>query len=134
MNYIILITTGIIGFIFGKHLAKFHALKKTTGKTPNFLSKTKLKLMSKKSKEALDERTAERKLKILDFLKKELAHQQALANCSIEDRKKGITREDVEKLLDVSDTTAHKYLNELETDQKITQSSPTGRNVHYTLL
>ena len=50
------------------------------------------------------------------------------------DIKKGITCENVEKLLDVSGATARKYLDELEDENKIKQIGKTGRNVYYTLF
>jgi len=40
---------------------------------------------------------------------------------------------DIEKLLDISDVTARKYLNELESEGKIKQIGEVGRNVHYVL-
>ncbi len=137
MNYLILAIVGIIGFILGKKLAKFRALKRIAFQNNNSLSgKTEEEKtdMRNKAQGAFDERTEERKEKILEFLTRELDHQKALANCSIEDRKKGITREDVEELLDVSSKTALKYLNELEQENKIIQSSSHGPDVHYTLF
>lgn len=44
-----------------------------------------------------------------------------------------VRNNDVEALLDVSDASAERYLNELESEGKITQHGTTGRNVSYTL-
>jgi len=44
-----------------------------------------------------------------------------------------VRNDDVEKMLGVSDSTAEKYLNELEKDGKILQNGKTGRSVFYTL-
>ena len=90
--------------------------------------------MQEEAQEVLTERTEERKQQILEFLQRETAHQQALQNCNLADKPTGITREDVEKLLNVSGTTALRYLNQLEQAGKILQSSPSGHNVHYTLV
>jgi len=46
---------------------------------------------------------------------------------------KEVRNNDVEKLLSVSDSTAEKYLNELEKDGTILQNGKTGRSVFYTL-
>lgn len=45
--------------------------------------------------------------------------------------KQAISNEDVEKLLQVSDATATRYLDELEKAEKITQKAETGRGVSY---
>ena len=59
----------------------------------------------------------ERKQKILDFLR--------------ENRE--IKNNNVEKLFNVSDSTAERYLNELEKEGKITQHGAIGQNVFSTL-
>jgi len=47
--------------------------------------------------------------------------------------KKGkIVNDDVEKLLGVSDKTAQRYFNELQSEGKIKQIGETGKGVHYT--
>ena len=115
--------------MLGKKLAKLHHRKKAL----NPKSKAELDNMREKSREAIEERTEERKQAILEFLQRELEHQKALANCSVEDRQEGISREDVEKLLDVSTTTALKYLNELEEEKRIIQVGTHGPSVYYTL-
>ena len=42
-----------------------------------------------------------------------------------------ITNDEVEKLLSVSNTTAYRYLEELEQEEKIAQVGKTGRSVYY---
>lgn len=49
-----------------------------------------------------------------------------------DDRQK-ITNNDIEKLLNVSDATATRYLNELEKEGRIEQIGKTGRAVYYQL-
>lgn len=133
MNPLYLIIAVVIGYLIGRQNIRKQNNSPFSKKSFAALDEDELKNISAEARKALAERTEARKEKILEYLTKELAHQQALANCNIEDRKKGITREEVEKLLKVSDTTALKYLDELETDQKITQSAPAGRTVYYTL-
>ena len=43
-----------------------------------------------------------------------------------------IQNEDVEKLVEVSNATAERYLNELEKEGKLTQHGTIGQSVHYT--
>ncbi len=47
--------------------------------------------------------------------------------------KQKITNNDIEKLLNVSDATATRYLNELEKENKIEQIGKIGRAVYYRL-
>lgn len=51
---------------------------------------------------------------------------------SLFEKKKHITNDEVEKLLHVSDTTATRYLSELEKQNNITQTGKTGHAVTYT--
>jgi len=60
----------------------------------------------------------ENKVKILEFLRSN----------------EKIRNNDVEKLLGVSDTTATRYLNELEKEQKIKQIGTVGHAVYYRLI
>jgi len=60
----------------------------------------------------------ENKEKILEFLK----------------NSEKIKNNDVEKLLRVSDSTAERYLNELEKEQKIKQIGTVGHAVYYRLI
>jgi len=64
------------------------------------------------------ERKRENKEKILEFLQ--------------ENEK--ITNNDVEKLVNVSDSTAERYLNELEKEGKIKQIGAIGQGVFYRLI
>jgi len=93
----------------------------------------KLEEVREKSKEALSERTDERKEKILEFMKAQLEHQKELEDCKPGISKQGISRKDIENLLDVSTQTALKYLNLLEEENKIKQIGQSGKDVHYTL-
>lgn len=94
------------------------------------------------AKEALAERTRKRKEKILEFMKSEALHQKDLEVCDVPGSptlqesviRNRVTREDIEKLLSVTDGTARKYLNELESEGRIKQIGSTGRDVHYELL
>ena len=123
MNYLILIIVAVVGFTVGR------ATKKTFAPR----SADELDDMRAEASEALAERTEKRKEKILDFIKSEAVHEEELKACNVADLKKGITSENVEKLLDVSNGTARKYLNELEDKNKIKQIGKTGRDVYYVL-
>lgn len=89
--------------------------------------------MRVEAREALAERTEGRKEKILNLMNSEAVHDKELQACGVEDIKKGITSKNIEKLLDVSGRTARKYLNELESENKIKQIGDRGRGVYYTL-
>ena len=98
--------------------------------------------MREEAHEALTERTEKRKEKILELIAtrwaqaKKVAQQEKSAGCDIErhpDQAGQVTSNDVEKLFDVSDTTAIKYLNELEAEGKIKQVGASGKDVHYIL-
>lgn len=108
------------------------ALRHRSGQAPR--SAEELGDMRVEAREALGERTEERKKKILELMKGEAVHREELKACNVEDIKKGITSENVEKLLEVSSQTARKYLNELENEGKIEQVGNSGRGVYYTLL
>jgi len=128
MNYLILIIVAIVGIALGMYFGRKTA-KTFTPKKPE-----ELKQMRTEAHEALSERTEERKEKILNLMNTEAIHQEELEACSVVDIKKGITSENVEKLLDVSGATARKYLNELEKENKIKQIGDSGRDVYYTLI
>lgn len=125
MYYLIIIVIAIISFVLGRKSVK------TKTFTPK--SESELEDMRVGAREALDERTEKRKEKILELMNSEDIHQEELKTCNLENTKKGITRNDVEKLLDVSDRTARKYLDELENEEKITQIGERGRDVYYIL-
>lgn len=96
MNYLILISVGIVGALLGYYLARDRKC-------------SSLRRQNKNKKK--------RKKEILYFLM----------------RNGKVRNNDVEKMLGVSDSTAEKYLNELEKEGKILQNGKTGRNVFYTL-
>ncbi len=52
---------------------------------------------------------------------------------SLFDKKKKVSNNDVEKLLEVSDSTATKYLQRLEDEGKIIQHGKTGKYTYYSL-
>ncbi len=80
------------------------------------------------SKEALAERTKKRKENILTYMNT----QKEIRACNMSEPE-GVTREEIENLLEVSGQTARKYLDELEDENKITQIGERGPNVHYIL-
>lgn len=124
MNYFILIIVAIVSFIIGR----------MTAKNDGMLGKEELSEMQKDAREALTERTEKRKEKIIYILENAAVHQEELMACGVEDIAKGITSANVEKLLDVSNATARKYLNELERENKIKQIGTSGEGVYYTLF
>lgn len=105
MNYLILIIVGVVGIWLGYKLA----LRRRS----HFAKATRDRgLIAKQSREK-----AENKEEILEFL-----------------RKNGkIQNNDVEKLAEVSDATAERYLDELEKEGKIEQHGEIGQGVFYTL-
>ena len=130
MSYLIVILVAIISFAIGRMTAKY--ARPTSGTfTPK--QSEELKQLRVEAHEALSKRTQMRKEKILHLMNREAVHQKELEACNVADIKKGITSANVEKLLDVSGGTARKYLNELESENKITQIGKTGRDVYYTL-
>jgi Fic family protein len=66
-------------------------------------------------------------------MKKEAVHSEELKLCGIDATRKEFTRVDVEKLLEVSEATALKYLDELEAEGRISQMGGRGPNVFYSL-
>ena len=128
--------TSILFFIAGISLGYYLKSKITKNAPPEdrtFAPKQPEEIleMQAEAREALTERTEKRKGKILNLLNSEAVHDEELKACGVEDIKKGITTENVEKLLDVSGATARKYLNELEEEKKIKQIGKTGRDVYY---
>ncbi len=126
MNYIYLIIAGVLGYLLGKKTNQPHYFKTK--------SKSELREIRKSAIEALDKRTEERKEKILEFMRGEAEHGEKLKACNLDQGSSQVTRGDIEKLLDVSDVTANKYLNELESENKIKQVGNTGKNVYYILI
>lgn len=123
--------TGILFFVVGVALGMW--IKGKSAKTFMLKHVGKFDEMREEAKEALAERTEKRKEKILEMMRNAAVHQKELETCDVVDHKSGITRADVEKLLDVSEGTARKYLNELESENKIKQVGDTGRDVYYIL-
>ena len=123
MNYLLLIIVAVVSFTLGRKSMKTFTPK----------SAERLDSIRAEAHEALSERTEKRKERILEFMRKEKEHQNELIGCNLEAECKGVTCNNIEKLLDVSEQTAHKYLNELEKEQKIEQIGEVGRGVYYTL-
>ncbi|PIQ91303.1 MAG: hypothetical protein COV70_04445 [Parcubacteria group bacterium CG11_big_fil_rev_8_21_14_0_20_39_22] len=110
MNYLtLIITVAIVGFILGRISVGTRNLNK---------NKVELEKMREEARQALTDRTKERKDKILYLMKGELEHLNELRACGVSDMSKGITSDNVEKLLGVSNSTALRYLNELEREGK----------------
>lgn len=92
-----------------------------------------MKSMRNKARRVLSDRTRLRKEKILYVMKGEEIHGSELKACGVTDITEGLTSANVEKLLDVSNNTALKYLNELEDEGKVRQVGGAGRGVYYVL-
>ena len=134
MNYLAYILIGVVGFVLGRQSKQSFTPKQSK----------ELAEMREESHEALTERTEKRKEKILEFMKSEAVHQEELKICNIPPQvsseqagnpieRSKVTCEDIEKLLEVSGQTARKYLNELESENKIRQIGENGPNVYYIL-
>jgi predicted HTH transcriptional regulator len=124
--------TNILFFIAGIALGFYIKGKTTKTFTPK--QAEEMNEMRAEAHEALTERTESRKQKILNLMDSEAVHQEELKACNVADIKKGITSENVEKLLDVSNTTAGRYLNALEAENKIKQVGKSGKGVYYILI
>lgn len=135
MWFIYIIIGGVLGYWMGKKGSLLSSSSRfgSEEKSFNEMDEVEMKKIHSKAKEAFNERLEERLEKIFEFIGKEMEHQKALANCSIEDGKVGVSREDIEKLLDISGMTALKYLNELENKGKIEQVGKSGQGVYYVL-
>jgi predicted HTH transcriptional regulator len=118
----------IVGIAFGFYIKG--KTTKSTGETFASKSEDEMEDIRTEAHEALTERTESRKQKILNLMKDEAVHQEELKSCNVADIKKGITSENVEKLLDVSNTTAGRYLNALEAENKIKQVGKSGKGVY----
>lgn len=129
MNTIILIIVAIVGIALGAYFTS----RKSVSRVFEPRSDDELDEMREGSREALAERTERRKERILNLMNSEAVHEEELKACNVADIKKGITCANVEKLLDVSSGTARKYLNELESENKIKQVGKSGRDVYYVL-
>lgn len=108
---------------------------KISGKLLSEMNTEEKEEMKKEAQKAFDERISDRKNKILEFMRREGSFDQALATCGLEqgENKPGVMRREIEKLLNVSDETARKYLNELEKEGRIKQVGESGPEVSYVL-
>jgi len=134
MNYLVLLIVAVAGIALGAYFAN-QKNRKAARREGSFTPKQagELSKLREEAHEALSKRTQLRKEKILHLMNSEAVHQEELKACGVADLKKGITSRNVEKLLGVSVGTARKYLNELESEKKITQIGERGRDVYYTL-
>lgn len=103
LKYLIIFLVGLIGVYVGRSLA----LRRGMGKRKNAYNRATT---------AVEKRKHEAKDKILTLFAKQ----------------ERITNNDVEKLLDVSDATATRCLQELEDEGVIQQHGKEGRGVFYT--
>jgi len=124
VNLILIVIAGGIGFFLGKKSISTMGLMKK--KKPKELEE-----MHRKAQVSITERTKSRKARILKYIKKEMEYQKQLQNCNLGVEVVGVTCNEIEELLDISDSTARKYLNELEEEGKIEQIGKTGRGVTY---
>ncbi|MFH1402478.1 MAG: winged helix-turn-helix transcriptional regulator [Patescibacteria group bacterium] len=106
MNYILLILVAMAGIILGGYFGA----RKHDPKLLKIIGRGGLIFGQAKKKE-------KNKSKILEFL----------------NSNEKITNNQAEKLLKVSDSTAERYLNELEKEQKIKQIGTVGQGVYYRL-
>ena len=67
---------------------------------------------------------------ILEQIKRKRKNKEKILKFFKENEK--VTNNDVEIMLNISDSTAERYLDELEKENKIDQVGTTGRNVFYT--
>jgi len=93
MNYLILIIVAIAGIALGIYFGRKSA-KTFTPKQPE-----EMKKMRVEAHEALNERTEERKQKILNLMNSEEVHQEELEACNVVDVRKGITSENMKNYL-----------------------------------
>lgn len=132
MNYLFLAIALVIGFVVGRWSTG--AVSGGSGKKSNFAFKkpAEMKNIRSKARRVLSDRTRTRKEKILYVMKGEAVHDEELKACGVTDITEGLTSANVEKLIGVSNNTALKYLNELESEGKVRQVG-VGRGVYYVL-
>lgn len=124
MNYIILVIIAIVSFVLGRMSKQVFSPK----------SENELNEMREEAREALIERTENRKQRILEFIRSETIRQEQIKGCDLEPsiiQENKVDSGDIEKLLGVSGNTARKYLNELEAENKIEQIGDSGKGVYY---
>ena len=121
----------ILFFIAGIALGIYIQGKRRGSMAPK--TKEQMSRIREEAGKALDERTDERKEKILKALKE--AQDDFKMGCNLRDgeNQKGMTCWGVEELLGVSKPTALKYLDELEAEKKIEQVGTSGPGVYYVL-
>ena len=125
MEIVLIIIVGLAGFVVGRMSAGRRvplSLATEEGRAE----------MHSASREALSARTEDRKEAIIEMMQEEARHEAELRACKIEYEPRTITRRDVEELLEVSDETALRYLDELEAEGHIRQEG-VGKGVHYVL-
>ena len=124
LTFILITLAGLIGFIIGRRTTKTFEAKLGS----------EMDNMRKDAHEALAERTENRKKKILEML--EQSKDKFAEGCNLREgeNKKGVTSNDIENLLDVSNATANRYLDELEKEGKVRQIGTGGKNVYYILV
>ena len=130
MNHGILALLYIAGFVTGWVAAVSWRARRNPIESGSLKERAE---MQQESREALSERTEERKEKILYLMSLDATHEKELQACGVKDIEKGITAKNVQKLLGVSGRTARKYMNELELESRIKQVGKAGRGVYYTL-
>lgn len=130
MNYIFIGLLVLLSFYLGRESGK-----KSTQKSTDFskFPDKKMAEIRKKSSLALSNRTENRKDLIIETLETKKLFYEKMSACNLDVPKPELTREEVQKLLDVTDDTALRYLNELEREGKIIQIGTSGVNVHYVL-
>jgi len=121
MEYFVLVMVAVVSFIAGRT-----TVKKFEPQKPEALQEMRVE-----AKKALGNRTEERKAKIVQLIKDTVENQFQLEECSGMITPRGISRVDVENLLDVSSTTARRYLNVLEEENIILQIGESGKDVRY---
>ncbi|MEX0935177.1 MAG: hypothetical protein WDZ70_02540 [Candidatus Paceibacterota bacterium] len=124
MNIVYIILSVIVGYYIGRK----------TKKTSLPSSPEEISEAQEAAREALSERTEGRKEEIVEMMQNAKERHEALKACGLAEERKGIHREDVERLLGVSAQTALKYLNSLEDDGKIEQIGVSGKDVYYKLI
>lgn len=123
MEYLVLVVVATVSYIAGRLSVKIFSPQQ-----PEVLQE-----LRQEAKKALTSRTEERKEKIIKFINDTVENQIELEECSGMITPKGIRRVEIEALLDVSDTTARRYLNILEKEDVVVQIGGSGRDVRYVL-
>ena len=112
MNYVILIIAGICGMVVGSYLGKRQRIRKARA-----LKKSEPADNLQAINEQATKEKTENKQKIMEFFATSLNHEA--------------TNNEIEELLEVSDATATRYLDELEEGGLIKQIGKTGVSVYY---